>query len=313
MAEPAGATFILKGDESGERVDRFIADALDDLSRTAVQRLIEAEQITVNGEAPKASYNVAPEDEIVVHVPPPEPTHIQPQALPLAVLYEDHDIIVVNKAAGRVVHPGAGHPDGTLVNALLAHCPDLQGVGGKLRPGIVHRLDRDTSGVLVVAKNDKAIRRLQRQFRYRRVSKHYVALLIGNLERADGFIDAPIGRHPRHRKKMAVIVDGKRSRTRWRVRNRWLDARGHWYTLVDVRPLSGRTHQIRVHFSWLGFPLVGDPVYGPRHGPLDAPRHFLHARDLTFVHPRTQEEMTFEAPLPEDLQGVLDGLRKYEE
>ena len=312
MSEPTGTTFILKGDESGERVDRFIADALDDLSRTAVQRLIEAEEVTVNGAAPKASYNVAPADEIVVHVPPPEPTHLQPQALPLTILYEDHDIIVVDKAAGMVVHPGAGHPDGTLVNALLAHCPDLQGVGGKLRPGIVHRLDKDTSGVLVVAKNDKAIRRLQRQFRYRRVSKHYVALLIGNLEREDGFIDAPIGRHPRYRKKMAVVAGGKRSRTRWHVRSRWLDAHGHWYTLIDVRPLSGRTHQIRVHFSWLGYPLVGDPVYGPGASALDAPRHFLHARDLTFVHPRTKEEMTFEAPLPEELLAVLDGLRKYE-
>lgn len=313
MAEPEGATFILQGDESGERVDRFIAAALDDLSRTAVQRLIAAEEVTVNGAAPKASYNVALADEIVVHVPPPEPTHLQPQALPLTILYEDRDIIVVNKTAGMVVHPGAGHPDGTLVNALLAHCPDLQGVGGKLRPGIVHRLDKDTSGVLVVAKNDKAIRHLQRQFRYRRVSKHYIALLIGNLERAEGFIDAPIGRHPRHRKKMAVIVDGKRARTRWRVRSRWLDAHGHWYTLVDVRPLSGRTHQIRVHFSWLGYPLVGDPVYGPRQGALHAPRHFLHARDLTFAHPRTKEEMTCDAPLPEDLQAVLDGLRKYEQ
>ncbi len=313
MAEPEGATFILKGDESGERVDRFIAAALDDLSRTAVQRLIAAEKITVNGKTPKPSHTVAPGDEIVVHVPPPEPTHLQPQALPLAILYEDRDIIVVDKAAGMVVHPGAGHPDGTLVNALLAHCPDLQGVGGKLRPGIVHRLDKDTSGVLVVAKNDKAIRRLQRQFRHRRVSKRYVALLIGNLEREEGFIDAPIGRHPRHRKKMAVIVAGKQARTRWRVRSRWLDARGQWYTLVDARPLSGRTHQIRVHFSWLGFPLVGDPVYGPEENALDAPRHFLHARDLTFVHPRTKEEMTFAAPLSEDLQAVLDGLRKYEE
>lgn len=294
--------------EGGERIDKYLAEALSDLSRSAIQRLIDEGEVTLNEEVPKASADVAAGDEIVVRVPPPEPVEMVPQDLPLDVLHEDADIIVVNKHAGRVVHPGAGHPDGTLANAILGHCPDLRGVGGKLRPGIVHRLDKDTSGVLVVAKHDAAIRDLQRQFKHRTVEKTYVALLIGDLAEPEGFIEAPVGRHPARRQRMAVVPGGKMARTRWSVAQRLRDADRRRYTLVEVGLLTGRTHQIRVHFHWLGYPLVGDETYGPRRDPLAAPRQFLHARDLTLTHPITGERMTFTAPLPDDLRSVLDEL-----
>jgi 23S rRNA pseudouridine1911/1915/1917 synthase len=189
----------------------------------------------------------------------------------------------------------------------------LQGIGGELRPGIVHRLDKDTSGVLIVAKHDRAIHALQRQFKQREVRKMYVALVIGNIEQAEGVIDAPIGRHRVHRKRMAVVANGKPARTRWRVRGRYRDARNRIYTLLDVRLLTGRTHQIRVHFAWLGYPLVGDAVYGPVHSPLPAPRQFLHARVLTLLHPTTEEKMTFSAPLPDDLATFLASLALVED
>ena len=300
--------FALSATAEGERIDRYIAEALPDLSRAAVQRLIEAGDVTVNGAPSRASYKVRAGDQIVVRIPPPQPTAIEPETLPLDILYEDDDILVVNKAAGMVVHPGAGNLSGTLVNAVLAHCPDLEGVGGEIRPGIVHRLDKDTSGVLVIAKHDRAIRSLQRQFKQRAVHKVYVALIIGNLPQAEGLIEAPVGRHRIQRKKMAVVAQGKPARTRWRVIGRYCDAQNHPYTLVEVDLLTGRTHQIRVHFSWLGHPLVGDEVYGPAHPPLPAPRQFLHARDLTLTHPMTGETLTFSAPLPADLETVLQTL-----
>ncbi|MBN2390551.1 MAG: RluA family pseudouridine synthase [Anaerolineae bacterium] len=303
-----GTTFTLLIEDEGARVDSFIAEALPELSRTAAQRLIDAGEVTVNGAVPRSSYKVRRGNAVVVHIPPSQPVALSPEPLPLDILYEDADILVVNKAAGMVVHPGAGNYSGTLVNALLAHCDDLQGIGGELRPGIVHRLDKDTSGVLVVAKNDHAIHALQRQFKQREVRKTYVALVIGNIEQAGGVIEAPIGRHRVHRKRMAVVTNGKPARTRWRVRGRYRDAHHRIYTLLDVRLLTGRTHQIRVHFAWLGYPLVGDAVYGPAHSPLLAPRQFLHARALTFQHPMTEEKMTFSAPLPDDLAEFLASL-----
>ncbi|MBN2391989.1 MAG: RluA family pseudouridine synthase [Anaerolineae bacterium] len=303
-----GATFTLLVEGDGRRIDSYIAEALPELSRTAAQRLIDAGEVTVNDAAPRSSYKVRRGDTVVVRVPPPQPVTLFPEALPLDILYEDTDILVLNKATGMVVHPGAGNLSGTLVNALLAHCDDLQGIGGELRPGIVHRLDKDTSGVLVVAKHDRAIRALQRQFREREVRKTYVALVIGNIAQAEGVIEAPIGRHRVHRQRMAVIADGKPARTRWKVRGRYHDDWNHPYTLLDVRLLTGRTHQIRVHFAWLGYPLVGDAIYGPAHSPLSAPRQFLHARALTLRHPTTGEKMTFSAPLPDDLVDFLASL-----
>ncbi|MGC9358124.1 MAG: RluA family pseudouridine synthase, partial [Anaerolineae bacterium] len=227
-------THVFHVEQEGERIDRYLADALPSLSRTAVQRLIDEGEVTVDGGSTRASYNVRSGDEIVVHVPPPRPTQLEPEDIPLDVLYEDDDLLVINKRAGMVVHPGAGHPSGTLVNAVLAHCPDLTGVGGEVRPGIVHRLDKGTSGVIVVAKHDKALRALQRQFKRRTVDKVYVALLIGALDHDEGIIDAPVARHPVHRKRMAVINEGKAARTRWLVVERLQDAGGRDYTLVDV-------------------------------------------------------------------------------
>lgn len=289
-----------------QRIDRFLAEALTDLSRTAVQRLLAAGEIHVNGtRLTRVSYKVQVGDMIDVRVPPPQTAHIEPEDLPLDVLYEDDDIIVINKAAGMVVHPGAGNPSGTLVNAVLAHCPDLQGVGGVLRPGIVHRLDKHTSGALVVAKHDKAIRFLQRQFKNRTVYKRYQALLIGYLQQVEGIIDAPIGRHRTHRQKMAVVTRGKPARTRWHIRTHYRDPKKRPYTLLDVYLLTGRTHQIRVHFTWLGYPIVGDVIYGHRHSSLNISRQFLHAHELTFIHPVSHEKMTFIAPLPTDLEAVL--------
>ncbi len=302
------ALHTLVVESGGGRIDSYIAEALPALSRTAVQRLIDAGDVLVNGAPTRAAYKVRAGDVIAVRIPPPEPTTLTPETLPLDILYEDADMLVINKAAGMVVHPGAGNFSGTLVNALLAHCTDLQGVGGELRPGIVHRLDKDTSGVLVVAKHDRAIQALQRQFKAREVRKVYLALVIGNIAPPEGVIEAPIGRHRVHRQRMAVVAEGKPARTRWRLRGRYHDAQNRVYTLLDVLLLTGRTHQIRVHFAWLGYPLVGDTIYGPAHSPLPAPRQFLHAHTLTLVHPTTGEQMTFTAPLPEDLAQLLASL-----
>lgn len=297
-------------ENGGVRVDRYVAAELDDTSRTAVQRWIDAGAITVNGCVVQVSYKVQAGDVISVSVPSPEVTDLIPEAIPLEVLYEDHDILVVSKAAGMVVHPGAGHNQGTLVNAILAHCPQLPGVGDEIRPGIVHRLDRDTSGVMVVAKHDQALRKLQTQFRRRSVRKQYTALVVGFVPQDDGMVEAPIGRDRRHRQRMAVRGDGKAARTRWHVVARYRDSSGRRYTCIDVQLLTGRTHQIRVHFSWMGYPLAGDAVYGPP-GPAAAwPRQFLHSRELEIDHPVTGERMHFTAPMPDDLLAALSRLTK---
>ncbi len=290
---------------AGTRVDKLIAETRRDLSRAAAQRLLAAGQATVNGATVRTSYKVRSGDVVRVCVPPPQETHLRAEPLPLEILYEDADLVVLNKAAGMVVHPGAGNPDGTLVNALLAHCPDLGGIGGKLRPGIVHRLDKDTSGVLVVAKNDRAIRSLQQQFKQRTVQKFYLALLIGALPRPEGLIDAPIGRHRVHRQRMAVNARGRTAQTRYQQLHLLRDAQGRAYSLVRVRLLTGRTHQIRVHFAWLGHPVLGDQVYGPARSPLPVPRQCLHAHQLTFTHPTDGRSLTFTAPLPADFRAVL--------
>ena len=294
---------------TGERLDRAVVAAFPQLSRALVQRLIDEGRVTLNAHPARAAAKVRVGDIIVVTLPPSASPILEAETLPLDILYEDADMLVVNKAPGMVVHPGAGNLSGTLVNALLAHCPGLT-VGDAatpeaLRPGIVHRLDKDTSGVLVVAKHEAAIRALQRQFKGRSVGKRYTALLIGRLPQAEGIIEAPIARHPVHRQRMAVVSGGKPARTRWEGAQVWRDVQGRPYTLVDVAVLTGRTHQIRVHFSWLGYPLVGDVIYGPARQPLEAPRQFLHARELTLAHPTTGEMLTFSAPLPEDLRAVL--------
>ncbi|MDF1513570.1 MAG: RluA family pseudouridine synthase [Anaerolineae bacterium] len=306
MPEPRIEIFVINA--GGDRLDKMVSERFPELSRSNVQRLISEEMIRVNNQLVRASYTVRDGDSVSVVIPAARPVEIEPENLPLSILYEDASILVIDKAAGMVVHPGAGNPSGTLVNAVLAHCPDLKGVGGVLRPGIVHRLDKQTSGVIVVAKDDRSIRHLQSQFKSRTVSKQYIALVHGNLEQSNGVIEAPIGRHKIHRKRMAVTASGKVARTRWRVADRYQDTVHHLYTLVDVDLLTGRTHQIRVHFSWMGYPLVGDEVYGPAKSSCPAPRQFLHAAQLSLKHPDTGQEMTFTAPLPQDLLLVLQNL-----
>lgn len=296
----------------GERIDAFLARRLS-LSRTRIQGLIEEGRIRADGTSPKKSAPVELGQKIVVEVPPPEPLRTEAEDIPVDVVYEDAALLVVDKPAGMVVHPAPGHPTGTLVNALLHHVDDLSGIGGKLRPGIVHRLDKDTSGLLVVAKSDEAHRDLSDQLRRREVGRLYRAASWGHLSESPVRIDAPLGRDPRNRKRRAVVSDGKRAVTKVRVRERWVAAE-----LLDVKLETGRTHQIRVHLAHLGHPVVGDELYGAGRergmsGPIRAwarelarkvERQFLHAAALSFVHPVTGETLRFRSPLPPDLADV---------
>ncbi|WP_298819227.1 RluA family pseudouridine synthase [Chloroflexus sp.] len=288
---------------TGERIDRFLAATLPDLSRAQVQRLIEQGLVLYAGRPARASQPLRPGVVIQVTVPSPVPTELVAEPIPLAVVYEDVDIAVINKPAGMVVHPAPGHPRGTLVNALLARYPDLA-VGGEVRPGIVHRLDRDTSGLLVIARHDAALRALVEQQQARRMRKIYQALVIGHPPDT-GTIDAPIGRDPRDRLRMAVVNDGRPARTHYRVLETFGD-----YSLLEVQLETGRTHQIRVHLRYLGYPIVGDPVYGPRRAHLHLERQFLHAGHLGLFHPRDGQWREYTAPLPPDLSSVLNHLRR---
>ena len=303
--------------ESGVRLDKFLAPRLSDISRSAVQRLVGEGQITVNGEPVKASYKVQPGDRVVVHLLPHEDAELLAQEIPLDVVYEDEHLLVVNKPAGMVVHPAPGHPAGTLVNALLAYAPELAAgqdsrAEAERRPGIVHRLDRDTSGLIVVARSDKVRRALQRQFKERQVTKAYLALLDGHLQPAWGRVEAPIGRDPHHRQRMAVLPGGREAVTEYHVLEQFAHQVGPAagrYSLVEAQPHTGRTHQIRVHFSSIDHPVVADPVYGRRRCSLPLERQFLHARRLAFQHPVARKRIDLEAPLPPDLERVLTLLR----
>ena len=291
-------------DGSGGRVDRVASD-LSGLSRSRVQRLITDGHLTVGGVTLKARSVVRAGDALDLFVPSAEPAGIEPEAIPLEVLYEDVDVLVVNKPAGLVVHPSPGHWSGTMVNALLARDTDYGGIAGIARPGIVHRLDRDTSGLIMVAKTDTAQAGLMAQLKARRVKKTYLALVHGNVEAAAGRIEAPIGRDPRQRTRMAVVPDGRPSVTGYRVRERF---RG--WTLLEVDLITGRTHQIRVHLAALGHAVAGDPVYGTgtsRRGPDGLERLFLHAWRIVFASPGTGELVRVEAPLPEARDLVLAG------
>ena len=281
-----------KSELAGVRIDQFVVTHLPSLSRARVQVLIKSGHITLNGAATKASTRLRVGDVVRVVEPPPVSAGIEAQEIPLEVIFEDDDFIVINKPAGLVVHPASGNRDGTLVNALLHHCEELSGVGGVERPGIVHRLDKDTTGCLVAAKNDAAHRSLVRQFAGRSVTKIYLALVSGRLSRRSGEVNAPIGRHPVDRKKMAVVDRGRPARTSWRVL-RELPAG----TLVECTLHTGRTHQIRVHLKHLGHPLLGDDVYGKRG---TFPRQMLHAWKLAFEHPQTGAPVSFQSPIPED-------------
>jgi 23S rRNA pseudouridine1911/1915/1917 synthase len=301
-------TVALEADGSGERLDTFVARRCPDLSRSAVQRLVREGRVTIGGRPARAGHRLERGDRVLVEAPVPEDDALAPEPAPLNIIYEDDDLLVVDKPAGMVVHPAVGAPRGTLAAALLAYRPELAGVGGAERPGIVHRLDRDTSGLLVVAKNEAARVALARQWKDRQVEKGYVALVHGWLEPPEGIIDAPIGRDARHRQRMAVVEGGRAARTEYRVRRPLVagpDGTGR-YSLVEVRPLTGRTHQIRVHLAAVGHPVVGDRVYG-RPSPLVA-RHFLHAHRLGFRHPVDGRPLEFESHLPKDLLQALAGL-----
>jgi 23S rRNA pseudouridine1911/1915/1917 synthase len=301
--------------DAGVRLDHFLSRQSDlGLSRSQIVRLIESGHITVNQNRPKPSYKLRADDKITLTVPPPAKLDVIPENIPLSILYEDDDLIVVNKARGMTVHPGAGRGTGTLVNALLSHCSNLSGIGGVLRPGIVHRLDKDTSGLIVVAKSDLAHQALAKQFKARQVSKKYLALVHGIVKQGHGVVETLIGRHRVKRKKMAVLADigdggrgmrGKEAITHYRVVERFKN-----YALVELELKTGRTHQIRVHMSYLGFPLVGDPVYGKKKEEFKVAGQLLHAAKLGFKHPRTGENLEFTAPLPEDMQAIIKKLQK---
>jgi 23S rRNA pseudouridine1911/1915/1917 synthase len=299
-------TLELHVEQDGLRIDRYVAQQVPDLSRSFIQKLLDDGRVTVAGQVPKASYKVEAGDAIVIRVPPPEPTVVRAEDIPLQIVYEDADIVVVDKPAGMVVHPAFGHHSGTLVNALLAHCPDLAGIGGVARPGIVHRLDKDTSGLIIVAKRDAAHRNLQEQFKQRLVHKTYLALTEGVLPAAHGVIDAPIGRDPRYRQRMAVLARGGReARTEYRVQEYFAE-----HTLVAAEPVTGRTHQIRIHFAFIDHPLVGDRVYGLRKQRLPLERQFLHAARIAFTLPSSGQPVEFTSTLPEDLETLLETLRQ---
>ncbi len=300
----ANQTIELQVESGGARLDRYISERVPELSRAAAQRLIDDGFIFVDNHARKASYRVQAGETIRVEIPPPEPATLRAENIPLAIVYEDDDVLVLNKPAGLVVHPAAGHADGTLANAVLAHCPNLN-VGGVERPGIVHRLDSETSGIIVVAKNDAALRDLQAQFKARRVHKTYLALVEGNVRPPRGKIDAPIGRDPKHRQKMAVVTSGV---TRQAVTIYHTLATRNNYTLVQAEPQTGRTHQIRVHLAFLGFPVVADAIYGKAKNALGLSRQFLHAWQITFTLPRDGRAIHFVAPLPAELRAPLEAL-----
>lgn len=302
-------TFVVGEEAAGRRLDLALSDAAG-RPRAQVRRWIDAGRVTCNGAAARASHKVRAGDVLEARPPEPVPSELKPQDIPLVVLFEDEDVIAVDKPAGMVVHPAPGHPDGTLVNALLEHCGDLAGVGGVLRPGIVHRLDRGTSGVIVAAKNDAAHRALAEQFRDHSIERVYRAL-VRALPGADaGRIDSPIGRHRSDRKRMSVATrSGRAAATRWRVLRRFPASGQSW---LEIRPETGRTHQIRVHLASAGMPISGDPVYGRRDRDRLLERPALHAAVLAFDHPRTGARMRLEAPEPSDLAEALAALARRE-
>lgn len=314
-------------EDSHARLDAFVASKLDGVSRSLVQKLIESGHVTVNASPQRASYKVLPGDRVRVEIPPPEPTDLAAEEIPLDIFYEDAYILVINKPKGMTVHPAPGSAHGTLVNAVLAHSDELSGVGGVERPGIVHRLDKDTSGLMVVAKSDQAHLGLQQQIQRRTAERHYKALVWGDTKFEEAVVDASIGRHPTDRKKMAVIRDTERYSARRAVtRLTVLERFGH-FTLLEARLDTGRTHQIRVHCSFVGHPVVGDPTYGgaSRAVPAEMSKadqrelsrlmedlhgQALHAYSLSFDHPVTGERMSFEAPMPADFEWILTWLRR---
>ena len=293
-------------ESKNQRLDAFLASSLDGLTRSQATRLIESGEVAVNGRAVSKSYKLAGGEDIAVTLPEPEPVEAVPQDIPLDVVYEDADVIVVNKPSGMVVHPAPGHPDGTLVNALLYHCAGtLSGIGGALRPGIVHRIDRDTSGLIIAAKNDAAHQYLSAQLADHTLARTYECIVVGKLREDRGTVNAPIARHPTDRKRMAVVAGGREAVTHWEV-----IARYPGYTHVRCRLETGRTHQIRVHMAYIGHPILGDTVYGAKKEVPGLTGQCLHAVGLRFLHPRTHEVMELFCPLPDEFTRMLQKIRK---
>jgi len=295
---------IVENNDEIDRIDKYLAKKVH-LSRSQLQDLIDKGYIKVNGVTVKSSYKVKPGDIINVIIPPPEDTDIIPKDIPIQVIYEDNDLLVVNKPRGMVVHPAHGHYQDTLVNALLYKVKDLSGIGGELRPGIVHRLDKDTTGLLVVAKNDFSHQKLSEQLKNRTLKRVYWALCEGEIPWDEKRVELPMARHPVYRKKMAIVYGGKISITNFKVLERFKG-----YTLVSASLETGRTHQVRLHLSHLGFPIVGDEIYGRIDKRFGIKGQLLHAKEISFIHPRTSERMSFSAPLPSDFERVLSLLRQ---
>lgn len=296
----------LTANEPG-RVDALIAAAMPELSRAFVQKLLEEGRITCKGRPVKKSFKPEPGDELTIDIPEPAAPDVRAEDIPLDIVFEDRDVIVVNKPKGMVVHPAPGHPDGTLVNALMAHCgPELSGINGVLRPGIVHRIDKDTSGLLIAAKNDKAHAFLAAQLADHTLSRTYECVVVGNLREDSGTVDAPIGRHPTDRKRQCVTEKNSRPAvTHWRVLERF-----GAYTYVECRLETGRTHQIRVHMAYIGHPILGDTVYGSKKPVPGLEGQCLHAKKLRFIHPATGESVELSCPLPDYFVKTLERLRK---
>lgn len=292
----------LTADRTGERADTFLARVIPDLTRSAAQKLLEQERVTSGRRAVRKNEKLSPGQELLVELPDPEPVDILPQNIPLDVVYEDEDVIVINKPVGMVVHPAPGHPDGTLVNALLYHCGDsLSGINGELRPGIVHRIDRDTSGLIIAAKHDRAHMALAAQLQDHSLARIYEAVAVGGFREDSGTVDAPIGRHPVERKKMAIDrQNGRPAVTHWSVLGRC-----NGFTHIQCQLETGRTHQIRVHMASIGHPLLGDVVYGSKKPWPGLAGQCLHARCLRFVHPSTGQLVELECPLPDWFQRIL--------
>ena len=300
--------YIVRQEEKGKRLDTYIPSVDTDITRTSAQRLIEDGNILVNGKNAKVSYKIQENDKISVEIPEPKQIELKAQDIPIEIVYEDSDIIVVNKPKGMVVHPANGNPDGTLVNAIMAICKDsLSGIGGEIRPGIVHRIDKDTSGLLIVAKNDNSHVKMSEQIKNHEVKKTYIALVRGVFKENEATIDMPIGRSTSDRKKMAINKNGKNAITHIKVLKRF-----DKYTLLKVNIETGRTHQIRVHLSHIGYPIVGDYTYSNGKNEFDVIGQCLHAQKLEFKHPITQKDMCLEAELPQYFKDILDKLKDRE-
>lgn len=297
--------FLITEENKNKRLDTFLAENLEGKSRSFIQGLIEKEEVSVNSNIKKSNYKLRIGDEVQISIPDPTHLNIEPENIPIDIIYEDSDVIVVNKPQGMVVHPAPGNYEGTLVNALLNHCNDLSGINGVARPGIVHRIDKDTSGILVVAKNDNAHNKLSEQFKEHSITRVYLALVEGIIKEDEGTIDEPLARHPKERIKIAIVPGGRRAVTHYKVIKRFKE-----HTLVECKLETGRTHQIRVHMCHIGHPLVGDPVYGYKKQKFNLEGQMLYAQKLGFIHPRTNEYVEFQCDIPSYFKNILDILEK---